>query len=206
MITRSISKIASAFAAAAFLTSAPAAQPTLQQVTEETEAAVAKAPDKAAEIVTEKVTATPEYACPIIKAAIKGGNLAKEVQPDLVSAALQAAPDKAPEIKACLPNLMEGAAGKGGAAGKSGVTGKGPVGKGPAAPPVEDEIALPESGLPGGEYDSFYGVIGTYLYIPGGAPIIGDPKDEPIVVVTTGGGKPPKKVIISNPGTRSQAN
>ena len=41
------------------------------------------------------------YACPIIKAAVKGGNLAKEVQPDLVAAALEAAPDQAPEIKAC---------------------------------------------------------------------------------------------------------
>ena len=52
--------------------------------------------------VTEKVKATPEYACPIIKAAVKGGNLAKEVQPDLVAAALEAAPEQAPEIKACL--------------------------------------------------------------------------------------------------------
>lgn len=190
---------------------ASAAKPTLQQVTEETEAAVAKAPDKAAEIVAEKVTATPEYACPIIKAAVKGGNLAKEIQPDLVAAALEAAPDQAPEIKACLPNLVEGAAGKGGSAGKEGATGKDKVAgkdgvaKGPATTEEPAEEEGTETGLPGGIYDPFYGVIGYYLTIPASAPVISDPKaEEEEPVREEPKKKKPKKPRTSNPGTFSQ--
>ena len=204
MITRSIFKASAVLTAAAFMSMASAAKPTLQQVTEETEAAVAKAPDKAAEIVAEKVTATPEYACPIIKAAVKGGNLAMEVQPDLVAAALEAAPEQAPEIKACLPNLLEAAAGKGGSDGKEGATGKDkvagqdgvskgadtaetsflkPLESSNTEAPAEEEG--PDTGLSGGDYDSFYGVIGVYLSIPASAPVT-------------------KKPRVSNPGTFSQ--
>lgn len=207
MITRFNFKASAALVAAAFVSVASAAKPTLQQVTEETEAAVAKAPDKAAEIVAEKVAATPEYACPIIKAAVKGGNLAKEVQPDLVAAALEAAPDQAPEIKACLPNLLEGAAGKGGSAGKQGATGKdnaagkGSVAKGPATEQPADEEGV-ETGLPGGIFDPFYGVIGYYLTIPASAPIIGEPKEETPVVLEPKP-KKPKKPRQSKPITTS---
>ena len=207
MIARSLFKASAVLAAAAFMSVASAAKPTLQQVTEETEAAVAKAPDKAAEIVAEKVAATPEYACPIIKAAVKGGNLAKEIQPDLVAAALEAAPDQAPEIKACLPNLLEGAAGKGGSAGKEGATGKDKVAgkdgvaKGPATEEPAEEEGM-ETGLPGGIYDPFYGVIGYYLTIPASAPVIGDPKEEEPKEEEPKK-KKPKKPRTSNPGTRS---
>ena len=209
MITRSFFKASAVLTAAAFMSMASAAKPTLQQVTEETEAAVGKAPDKAAEIVAEKVTATPEYACPIIKAAVKGGNLAKEIQPDLVAAALEAAPDQAPEIKACLPNLLEGAAGKGGSAGKEGATGKDKVAgkdgvsKGPATEaPAEEEG--PDTGLPGGVYDSFYGVIGVYLTIPASAPVIGEPQEDETPPREEPKKKKPKKPRTSNPGTFSQ--
>ena len=204
MITRSIFKVTAVLVAGACMSVASAAKPTLQQVTEETEAAVAKAPDKAAEIVAEKVKATPEYACPIIKAAVKGGNLAKEVQPDLVAAALEAAPEQAPEIKACLPNLIEGAAGKGGAAGKEGATGKDTVAGKDKAPAVEVPIEEEgmETGLPGGAYDPFYGVVGYYLNIPASGAVVSFPKEEKPVIEKPKP-KPPKRPRISNPATNS---
>lgn len=177
MIHRSISKIAAAFIAVAILGTAQAAKPTLKQQTESTAAAAAKDPDKAADIVFAKVTETPEYACPIIKAALSGGKLAKEDAPALVAAALKAAPEKAPEIKACLPADMAG----------------GPPGETP------DGVDTGETWDTGN-----HGVLGAYLAAPSGGGSISNGTTEAPTIRTVV--KPVVKVIkrnVSNPGTRS---
>ena len=145
MINRSLTKFALALAVGAFASVAQA-KPTLKEVTDATEAAAAKAPGKAADIVEEKVKATPEYACPIIKAAIKGAKLHKEDEASLVSAALKAAPEKAPEIRACLASQV--------------------VGGGAPEQPVDEEGPDDDS-----DWNLYRGVVGTYLSTPaaGGA-------------------------------------
>lgn len=178
MIHRSISKIAAAFIAVAVLGTAEAAKPTLKQQTESTAAAAAKDPDKAADIVGAKVAETPEYACAIIKAALSGAKLAKEDAPALVAAALKAAPEKAPEIKACLPADMAG----------------GP----PADPNATGES--PDDYPPGGN-----GVLGAYLAAPSGGGSIGNGggQEAPTIRTVT---QPRVRIIrqnVSNPGTRS---
>jgi hypothetical protein len=177
MIHRSISKIAAAFIAVAFLGTAQAAKPTLKQQTESTAAAAAKDPDKAADIVGAKVAETPEYACAIIKAALGGAKLAKEEAPALIAAALKAAPEKAPEIKACLPADMAG-----GGTGEPG-----------------DGTDTTEEIVPGS------GVLGAYLAAPSGGGSIGNGGGEEAPTIKTVV-KPVVKIIkrnVSGPGTRS---
>jgi hypothetical protein len=157
MINRSISKLVVALAAGAFLTVAQAAKPTLKEVTDATEQAAAAAPDKAADIVGAKTKATPEFACPIIKAAIKGAKLAKEDVAALVAAALTAAPEKAPEIKACLPADY--------------TTGTGTDADG-------DITETDETG----DLNGYRGVVGTYLAAPGGGGGVSNAPEEVTIV------------------------
>ncbi len=162
MINRSLTKLVLALTAGVFV-SVASAKPTLKEVTDATEAAAAKAPDQAAAIVEAKVTATPEYACPIIKAAAKGARIQKQDETELVAAALKAAPERAPEIRACL------------AEGKV-ASGKHPVGKSPVhgngvVTETPEQGIDPDTGLPyggGSDYNNFRGVVGTYLSVPSG--------------------------------------
>jgi hypothetical protein len=187
MINRSLTKLALALAAGVFVSVAQA-KPTLKEVTEATEAAAAKAPDQAASIVEEKVKETPEYACPIIKAAVKGAKLQKEDETDLVAAALKAAPEKAPEIRACLGNGKV-------AGGKNPVSGKDPV----------SGTTDPTTGQTDGPYDGwnqYPGVVGTYLSTPANGS--GTPATETTVVeVITETEEVIVRQVVSVPASRS---
>lgn len=106
----SMKPILSVFAASVFsLTAslsnlhAAAAKPTVKQLVEAVEKEAAEHPSEAAAIVSKNVKAHPEYACLIIKAVIKAASTSKADEPALIGAALAAAPEKAAEIKACLP-------------------------------------------------------------------------------------------------------
>jgi hypothetical protein len=188
MINRSLTKLALALAAGVFVSVAQA-KPTLKEVTDATEAAAAKAPDQAASIVEEKVKETPEYACPIIKAAAKGAKLQKEDETDLVAAALKAAPEKAPEIRACLGN--------GKVAGGKNPVGKEPVGKGPVTGPTTGST----DGTDYDNWNQYPGVVGTYLSSPANGS--GTPTGEPEVIVVTETEEVIVKKVVSRPVSRS---
>jgi hypothetical protein len=168
MINRSLTKLVLALTAGVFASVASvsmAAKPTLKEVTDATEAAAAKAPDQVTSIVEEKVKATPEYACPIIKAAAKGAKVAKQDETGLVTAALKAAPDKAPEIRAC---LAEGKT----AGGKHPVSGKDVVGNTPVQPTQPGQTTNGVDSIDPNldpTWNRFSGVVGTYVSTPSGS-------------------------------------
>ncbi len=189
MINRSLTKLALALAAGAFVSVAQA-KPTLKEVTDATEAAAAKAPDQAASIVEEKVKETPEYACPIIKAAVKGAKLQKEDETDLVAAALKAAPEKAPEIRACLGNGKV-------AGGKNPVVKEEPAGKGPVTGPTTG----PTDGADYDNWNQYPGVVGTYLSSPANGS--GTPTDKTEVIVVTEVEEVIVRKVVSRPASRS---
>lgn len=154
-----------------------AAKPTLEEVTDKARKEASKAPDEAAAIVKKFVAETPEYACPIIKAVIEGAKTtSKEENGELVAVAIRTAPEKTPEIRACLPADMLGGDGK------SPVSkGKEPVGKEPIAQEEEEWIIDPITGQlildpygkpigPGSDGGSVVsgGIPGVYLTPPAG--------------------------------------
>lgn len=103
MISRSIAKIATLLAVGAMMSSVQAAKLTAKEVLAKVEAEAAAAPADVDKVVGKYVKDYPEYACPIIKAALKGSNAGKSEEPGLIAAAIAVAPERTAEIKACLP-------------------------------------------------------------------------------------------------------
>jgi hypothetical protein len=154
-------------------------------VADATEKAVRKDPDKVLDIVAKDSSANPDCVCPIIKAAIAGAQANEDLQKQIIASALNAVPEKAAEIKACLP---ESAVVMG--------SGKEPIGKKHIVEekPVEpvkgdsDDIFLPYIGGPG-----TIGASGVYLSSPGTG---GSTGEEQVLITTV---RLPPRIIKKEP-------
>jgi hypothetical protein len=192
----------------AFAGSVFAAEPCKDPVAAATSKIIAK-PDAVLEVVATDVAAAPKCACPIVLAAIETTKANNDLKGDILAAALNAAPDEAAALKACVP-MNQGDSGKG-VTGK-GVVGKEPVGKAPVAgkevvttPPADDTLDGWFDPLIYGAGGMGLGVGagGVYTSSPGsstGVDLNGEP--EVIVVIEDDNDRP---VIVIRPGTRSRA-
>ncbi len=163
---------------------------------------VSAKPESVLEVVAADVAASPKCACPIVKAAIAASKADGDLRGDIVAAAINAAPDEAAAIKACLPASTAGH-GKGSGSGKE-VTGKEPV----AGATTDDGGSEEDSWFDpliygaGGMGAGGVAAAGGYASAPGsggGAGLEGNP-EEVIEVIETGDGDGP--IVVVRPSTK----
>lgn len=160
--------------------------------------AVSASPDKVAKLVAEFCAKNPACACDVVNAALVAAKADASLRAEIISAALEAAPDQAEAILACT-NTPD-------PSGKEPVgkepAGKEPAGKAPTGklvqPPPEPESDL---GLDTIDFGLFRaGIGGVYIGSPGsstGRPVIETVPEETTTPQT------PRRVIVRIPGTVS---
>jgi hypothetical protein len=171
--------------------------------------AVSAKPETVLQIVTADVAASPKCACPIVKAAISASSADKNLQGDIVAAAINAAPEEAAAIKVCIPPQAYG----------KGMSGKEPVAITPtgkqsgAAPQTPQTAQTPTPEAYDGWFDPLIygaggsGVVGgaggVYTSSPSGGGGGGGIDKTPgeIITIIEGGGSGPR--IIVKPATRT---
>jgi hypothetical protein len=177
-----------------------------QEPADATHKSVTAKPEAVLEIVAKDVAASPKCACPIVKAAINASQASEELTGDIVVAAINAAPDEAAALKAC---VAPKASGKGMVVGKNPVKGKDPVATVPTAqteePKVEDgwfdPLIFGAGGMGVGANGAVYtSTPGSGAGGPGGSNIDNVP-DQIIQVIEVPVRRP--RVVV-NPSTRSR--
>ncbi len=161
-------------------------------VADATSKAVSADPDKVLHIVSKDVASNPSCVCPIIKAAIAASKADERTQEQIVKTAANAAPERTPEIKACLPEAAQWI---------DEATGKQPVGKQPVGKEV---VEAPKEGSPDYSDDMF--LLSPFGGGPGGT-YLSSPSSGGGGSGTTGGGEPEIEIIVKKvPGKRPPSN
>jgi hypothetical protein len=162
--------------ATAFTLGAPEASAavTSAEVVSKVEKSIKAEPKNLLTVVTENVTATPEFACEIVASAIKAVKADAALVGQIVEAAVTAAPNYAAtitecaikaapeakeEIKAAVNRAFSGGDGKNPVSSGKAPVGKGPVGKSAPQAPADDSVDFGSSPVAIG---------GVYLVYPSG--------------------------------------